>query len=158
VYEYSTPEQTARSRVLGLSRRSIPTLQGVYVYGDYCVSKIELFRWRRWRRKRDTGLAVDGGSLASLRRSDGELYALSLAAAYFTSRPRELGRRGPRDRPRGSCSRRSLGLHKRDTTMAAARHGRQHGHYPHSPSTTAPDTVAAPNWSRAPSPRRMARN
>ncbi|HUP75486.1 MAG TPA: PQQ-dependent sugar dehydrogenase [Acidimicrobiales bacterium] len=59
---------------------AIPALQGVYVYGDYCVSVIQLFRLDGASgQNRSTGLAVEGGQLGSFGEGpDGELYALSL--------------------------------------------------------------------------------
>ena len=64
---------------------AIPALQGVYVYGDYCVAVIQLFRLdgtarpepidRARRRRRKLGSFGEG--------PDGELYALSLAAVSY---------------------------------------------------------------------------
>ena len=64
---------------------AIPALQGVYVYGDYCVSEIQLFRLAgEGGQNRATGLSVEGGGLGSFGEGpDGELYALSLAGGVF---------------------------------------------------------------------------
>jgi hypothetical protein len=64
---------------------AIPSLQGVYIYGDYCVSVIQLFRLDGASgQNRSTGLAVDGGQLGSFGEGpDGELYALSLAGGVY---------------------------------------------------------------------------
>ena len=64
---------------------AIPALQGVYVYGDYCVSKVELFRLNgAGGENHDTGLPVPGGALASFGEGpDGEIYALSLGGGVF---------------------------------------------------------------------------
>jgi glucose/arabinose dehydrogenase len=64
---------------------ALPALQGVYVYGDYCVSKIQLFRLGGdGGQNRDTGISVEGAGLASFGEGpDGELYVLSLAGGVY---------------------------------------------------------------------------
>jgi glucose/arabinose dehydrogenase len=64
---------------------AIPALQGVYVYGDYCVSELRLFRFDGTSgQDRSTGVVVGGGQLASFGEGpDGELYALSLAGGIY---------------------------------------------------------------------------
>ena len=64
---------------------AIPSLQGVYVYGDYCVSRIQLFRLDgAGGENRDADLAVPGGELGSFGEGpDGEIYALSLGGGVY---------------------------------------------------------------------------
>ena len=64
---------------------AIPALQGVYVYGDYCVSQIQLFRLAgNSGQNHNTEIAVEGGQLASFGEGpDGELFALSLAGGVY---------------------------------------------------------------------------
>ena len=64
---------------------TLPALVGVYVYGDYCVSEIQLFRLNGASgQNRATGLVVDGGQLSSFGEGpDGELYVLSLAGGVY---------------------------------------------------------------------------
>ncbi|MEO8697679.1 MAG: PQQ-dependent sugar dehydrogenase [Acidimicrobiales bacterium] len=64
---------------------ALPALQGVYIYGDYCVSKIQLFRLAGASgQNRDTGITVEGGGLGSFGEGpDGELYVLSLDGGVF---------------------------------------------------------------------------
>ena len=64
---------------------TVPALQGVYVYGDYCVAEIHLFRLAGASgENRATGLTVTGQQLSSFGEGpDGELYALSLAGGVF---------------------------------------------------------------------------
>ena len=64
---------------------AIPALQGVYVYGDYCVSVIQLFRLAGDSgQNRSTGITVEGGQLGSFGEGpDGEIYALSLAGGVY---------------------------------------------------------------------------
>jgi glucose/arabinose dehydrogenase len=64
---------------------AVPALQGVYVYGDYCVSVIQLFRLTGDSgQNRSTGISVEGGQLGSFGEGpDGELYALSLGGGVF---------------------------------------------------------------------------
>jgi glucose/arabinose dehydrogenase len=64
-------------------------LQGVYVYGDYCVSELHLLRWNgSSSQDRATGVFVDGGQLGSFGEGpDGELYALSLAGGVYHIEP-----------------------------------------------------------------------
>jgi len=135
---------------------AFPTLQGVYVYGDYCVSKIELFRLDACGENRDTGLAVDGGSLRRSRRSDGSS-TLSLGGGVFHS-SRVNRRRGPRDRPRRSCSRSFL-----RPAQTPHHRWRRQARTPNTATThiararLRPYRVAAPNGRVAPKPRRMPR-
>jgi glucose/arabinose dehydrogenase len=64
---------------------AIPALRGVYVYGDYCRSEIQLLRFDGTSaQNRSTGIIVTGTNLASFGEGpDGELYALSLSGGVF---------------------------------------------------------------------------
>ena len=64
---------------------ALPALVGVYVYGDYCASEIQLFRLDGASgQNRATGLVVDGTQLGSFGEGpDGELYVLSLTGGVF---------------------------------------------------------------------------
>ena len=64
---------------------AVPALQGVYVYGDFCVSELHFLRWNGAEAQdHATGVVVDGGQLASFGEGpDGELYVLSLAGGVY---------------------------------------------------------------------------
>jgi glucose/arabinose dehydrogenase len=68
---------------------AFPALQGVYVYGDYCVAELRIFRLSGASgQDRLTGVFVDGGQLGSFGEGpDGELYALSLAGGIYHLQP-----------------------------------------------------------------------
>ena len=62
-----------------------PTLRGVYIFGDYCRSEIQLLRYDgNTVTTKATGVTVDSSTLASFGEGpDGELYALSLSGGIF---------------------------------------------------------------------------
>jgi glucose/arabinose dehydrogenase len=64
---------------------AFPPLQGVYVFGDYCVSEIRLLRVNgSTSEERSTGVILEGGGLGSFGEGpDGEIYALSLSGGIY---------------------------------------------------------------------------
>jgi len=69
---------------------AIPGLVGAYVFGDFCVGRLEAIRLDGGRvvEQRTLGPTVDGGLSSFGEDADGELYAMSLAGALYRIAPR----------------------------------------------------------------------